>query len=147
MVLEEQHFHLAKDFSDFSTFFIEHLSKAIPIIQSVTMSVSWAFTWVGKRKRDSATLWRTGRPCPFTLTVSFPSPPPGSVGTPGEPSWSISLTQGWLRSTWKSAEILQPLDRSNNARVMKNGSTWGETENLGMSLHHVLLCLTYLTSF
>ncbi|TNN46330.1 hypothetical protein EYF80_043479 [Liparis tanakae] len=58
-----------------------------------------------------------------------PPPPPPSESDEGESgpeaSLSISLTQGGLRSTWKSAEILQLLETSKRARLMKNGSTWG----------------------
>lgn len=90
-----------------------------------------ASTCVGKRSRASDTLCRAGRPfalpeSPFTTTPPPPSPPP-SGSDEGE-SWpevshSISLTQGGFRSTWKSAEILQLLETSKRARLMKNGST------------------------
>lgn len=89
-------------------------------------------TCVGNRSRASDTLWRAGRPfafpaSPFTRTP--PPPPPPSASDKGE-SWpeasdSISLTQGGFRSTWKSAEILQFLETSKRARLMKKGSTWG----------------------
>lgn len=101
-------------------------------------------TCVGKWRSDSGTLWRAGKPfpfpeSPFTSTppapapsLNPPPPPPPSESDEGE-SWpgasvSISLTHGGLRSTWKSAEILQLLETSNSARLMKNGSTWSSGE-------------------
>lgn len=92
-------------------------------------------TCVGKRSRASDTLWRAGRPFPFPkspFTMTPPPPPPPSESDEGE-SWpevsvSISLTHGGLRSMWKSAEILQLLETSKRARLMKNGSTWGSAE-------------------
>lgn len=95
-------------------------------------------TCVGKWRRDSETLWRAGKPFPFPespLTspppppsLNLPTPPPPSESEDGE-SWpgasvSISLTHSGLRSTWKSAEILQLFATSKSARLMKNGSTW-----------------------
>lgn len=95
-------------------------------------------TCVGKWRRDSETLWRAGKPFPFPespLTSpppppsrNLPTPPPPSDSDDGE-SWpgasvSISLTHSGLRSTWKSAEILQLFETSKSARLMKNGSTW-----------------------
>ncbi len=98
-------------------------------------------TCVGNRSRASDTLCRAGRPFPFPKSPFTmppppltPPPPPLSESDEGE-SWpeasvSISLTQGGLRSTWKSAEILQLLETSKRARLMKNGSTWSSAENL-----------------
>lgn len=107
-------------------------------------------TCVGKRSRASDTLWRAGRPfpfpeSPFTMTPPPPSPPPPppppSESDEGE-SWpeasvSISLTQDGLRSTWKSAEILQLLETSKRARLMKNGSTWGSAERWFTGFSHL----------
>lgn len=91
-------------------------------------------TCVGKRSSASETLCRAGRPfplaeSPFTTT---PRPPPPSESDEGETctevSVSISLTQAGFRSTWKSAEILQLLETSKRARLMKNGSTCKSSE-------------------
>lgn len=110
-------------------------------------------TCVGKRSRASATLWRAGRPFPFPESpfIMTPPPPPPSLTPPSPPSesdegecwpevsFSISLTQGGLRSTWKSAEILQLLETSKRARLIKNGSTWSSAEMV-----YGFLILTYI---
>lgn len=106
-------------------------STIMQVLQSDDLS-----TCVEKCKRASDTLWRTGRPfpfpeSPFTIILTPPSPlPPPSESDDGEwrteVSVSISLTHGGLRSTWKSAEILQLLETSKSARLMKNGSTWSQ---------------------
>lgn len=95
-------------------------------------------TCVGKWRRDSETLWRAGKPFSFPESpfispppppsLNLPTPPPPSESEDGESrpgaSVSISLTHSGLRSTWKSAEILQLFETSKSARLMKNGSTW-----------------------
>lgn len=113
------------------------LPLRLPLVSHPLHHTTHVSTCVGKRIRASDTLCRTGRPfplpaSPFTVTPPPPSPTPPSESDEGE-SWpaasvSISLTQGGLRSTWKSAEILQLLDTSKRARLMKNGSTWGPTK-------------------
>lgn len=110
-------------------------------------------TWVGKRSRASDTLWSSGRPfpfpeSPFTRTPPCPpsfTPPPPSESDEGdawaEVSVSISLTDGGLSSTWKSAEILQLLETSKRARLMKNGSTCESEGRLQAAVQHVPLLL------
>lgn len=115
-----------------------------------TSNHSQVFTCVGKRSRASDTLWRNGRPFPFPMspfTMTPPPPPPSLTPPPPPPSesdegeswpeasFSISLTQGGLRSMWKSAEILQLLETSKRARLMKKGSTWGSAHRRLGALH------------
>lgn len=93
-------------------------------------------TCVEKRSRASDTLCRAGGPFPFPespFTMTLPPPPPSESDEGDcwpEVSFSISLTQDGLRSTWKSAEILQLFETSKRARLIKNGSTWGSAETV-----------------
>lgn len=95
-------------------------------------------TCVGKRSRASDTLCRRGRPLPFPqspFTRTLPPPSPPSESDEGETCpeasvSSISRTHGGFRSTWKSAEILQLLETSKRARLMKNGSTYDSVQSL-----------------
>lgn len=143
---------------------VQYISDSGEAISSIRQMNKYnqVSTCVGKRSRASDTLWRTGRPfplpeSPFTITpppppLSFAAPPPLPSESDDGDSWpeasvSISLTQGGLRSTWKSAEILQLLETSKRARLMKNGSTWGFSRGNGYGLCKTVALTCFIMKF